>query len=128
MRDDFSYFVKDFTVQNGMWKTYKNILNLLDKNVGIDDSMTIDVNELNEFFCTCAFPSGANCFDTLLSEDIEKPDAVFSVKNICNYEVIKAWKGLKNKDKTCEKHSGISLKIISIRFFKCNKKKKNKQR
>jgi len=114
MRNDFSNFFKDFTVKNGIWKTSKNIFNLRDKTVGTDDSMTIDVNELNEFFCTSAFPSGANCFDTILSQDIDMPDTVFSVKNISNYEVIKAWKGLKNKDKTCEKHSGISFKMISI--------------
>ena len=118
IRSDFNSFVTRYAKSYGVWKAYQNIFNLQTKSLNTFNS-NISVNEINTFFCHCAFPNDVNPYDTMseyVCDDQLTENSLFRVKSVNSYDVIKAWKSLHNKHKQYEDSVGVSMKMLYILF------------
>jgi len=108
---DMRDFAQHQVVHDGLWSLYNK---LVPKNCNNLD-LICNVDALNEFFCTVAFPNPEAFHDTSVTKKSNLPNgSLFHVESVSSSDVFIAWKQLKNTSRKTEDHLGIAKYMLEV--------------
>jgi hypothetical protein len=99
----------------GPWDTLKSFGLKFGKTQG-EIGENVNLDDINQFYCTMGFPNGVTPYDTLDSNNLIDKDktGAFIVNNVFPNEVITAWKGLKHKKSKTPDTVGLSKLMMGL--------------
>lgn len=98
----------------GVWATLKKFGLKFGKIEG-EIGSGIDLNEINDYYCTMGFHNNAFPYDTLsVNNSVADLPGMFSVKSVSANELFVAWKGLKQKSSASPDVMGMSKRMLKM--------------